>query len=679
MYRKLPRGQNAPDTLQPYCHSAHSAFLTTICLSSPIVSSSMRKEQTLLALWASLICPCSGITIRPNAMGGLAMAQILFNNSKDIYSASSGYSGDPAAIRAFTDGPFGMEKGIILSTGSLTSPIGPGDTCPSSYTTDVYDAYTQTYCGADSYNGANFLLNVVLTKATTFLVDIVIASCDLVSADKVLLLIDGVNYAKDENGVALDSSSKYLSEPWGIPSPNGDTAFLMSSPPLRFSIPIRTPSVALRIAVCDRLDGYGDTAVMVKIRPCNDCDQPFKVDYDTTSVTSTTTYEATSVNTQPASGTARGTISYITYVAASATSTTSSSPDSTLEDITSSTASASSAFSTSYPTASATQSSAPLSCNEMSNPYQGISGLKFQVDCNSYATGGNQIGSTHKTFDLSACIELCATTKDCQAALLDRSQSLCYFLDGTDGPAFNDLYDMATLLSYTSSTTAPSEKLSTTTTSSSSAETSLSCTQMAGSIYAEKFTISCDTISTGESIYRRAEEDSMENCLAMCDKDNRCLAINFYPYPRIECHLVESFTGTRPSASINFASKAILSFSTTSTSSGFIQSTLSTDASVSSSAPWSDSTPESTPEDSTKSTGVSSSIEATSAISITTTTSIDTASSIGMSTIETLTIKTLTTEAPVVGTSTVTTSATAINQSSMSEGASCRRRRRSQR
>lgn len=140
----------------------------------------MWKEQRLLALWASLICPCSGLTIRETAQGGLALAQILFNNSRDIYSASSGYSGDPAAIRSFTDGPFGMEKGIILSTGSLTSPLAPGDTCPSSYTTDVYDAYTRTYCGADSYNGANYLLNVVLTKATTFLVDMVIASCDLV-------------------------------------------------------------------------------------------------------------------------------------------------------------------------------------------------------------------------------------------------------------------------------------------------------------------------------------------------------------------------------------------------------------------------------------------------------------------------------------------------------------------
>ncbi|KAG7427005.1 hypothetical protein Forpi1262_v011374 [Fusarium oxysporum f. sp. raphani] len=131
----------------------------------------------------------------------------------------------------------------------------------------------------------------------------VIASCDVTSGDKVLVFVDGVNVAKDETGTPLDSSSKYLSEPWGIPSPNGDTAFAWSSPPLRFSIPLPKTYVELKIAVCDLHDGYGDTAVMIKARPCTNCDQSFKVDYDTTSVVSTTTYEATSLVTQAASGT----------------------------------------------------------------------------------------------------------------------------------------------------------------------------------------------------------------------------------------------------------------------------------------------------------------------------------------------------------------------------------------
>ncbi|KAL6918438.1 hypothetical protein FSST1_009933 [Fusarium sambucinum] len=291
----------------------------------------MKLQQSVLALWVSVIHLCSGLTLSP-ATGGLAMARVLFGGSTDVFASSSGYSGDPSAIRPFTDGPFGMEKGIILSTGSLTSPLAPGDICPNSYTTDLYDVYTQTYCGANSYNGASYLLNILPTKATTLLVDIVIASCDTSSGDRVMVTANGVNYAKDENDIPLDSSSKYLSEPWGISAPNGDTAFAMSSPPLRFSIPLPKSYVELKIAICDRLDGYGDTAVMIKARPCNNCDQPFKVDYDTTSIISTTTYETTSTVTQQASGTARGTISYVTYVTASATSTTPSSmSDSTSE------------------------------------------------------------------------------------------------------------------------------------------------------------------------------------------------------------------------------------------------------------------------------------------------------------------------------------------------------------
>ncbi|KAK7590031.1 hypothetical protein V3481_008987 [Fusarium oxysporum f. sp. vasinfectum] len=670
----------------------------------------MRPQATPLALWASLIPLCLGINIAPSGTGGLVLARILFGDSRDVFSSSSGYSGDPSAIRSFTDGPFGMGSGIILSTGSLTSaPLTPGGTCPSSYTTDLYDAYTTSYCGPDSYNGASYLLTFLPTKATTLLIDMVIASCDVTSGDKVLVFVDGVNVAKDETGTPLDSSSKYLSEPWGIPSPNGDTAFAWSSPPLRFSIPLPKTYVELKIAVCDLHDGYGDTAVMIKARPCTNCDQSFKVDYDTTSVVSTTTYEATSLVTQAASGTVRGTISYVTYVTASATSTTllssaasttsessatSTSPaSSTTSDSTSSESlismspdSSTSADSTLSALTTSSASSVPTSCNQLSNPYLGPSNSQFEVVCNSYSTGGNQIGPTHEVTGLAPCIDLCSTTSSCRAALFDRSQSLCYLMDATDGPVANNLYDMATLLSSTSSTAISSTTFLTTTTSAVSAPTPcnqlnnpsyidgvelslfcgkqatggnqidysnqlhsltecmtlcadtlacravtfdnvgnectlydgfngfmsdfnfdmavvasrpvtssttepptafstttslsttsttapsgpLSCSQMADSIYTgpheNKFTLSCDTSSTGEYIYRRDEEDSMQGCLDRCDNDSRCIAVNFHPYPYSECDLIESFTGTKSTPSTNFASKVLSSVSTSTSS-----------------------------------------------------------------------------------------------------------------
>ncbi|KAF5579175.1 uncharacterized protein FSUBG_13666 [Fusarium subglutinans] len=770
----------------------------------------MRPQTTLCAIWASLIPLCSGINISPTAKGGLALAQILFGNSRDIYSSSSGYSGDPAAIRSFTDGPFGMGSGIIISTGSLTAaPLTPGSTCPSSYTTDQYDAYTQSYCGPDSYNGANYLLNVVLTKATTFVVDMVIASCDVVSADKVLILVNGVNVAKDETGTPLDSSSKYLSDPWGIPSPNGDTAFAWTSPPLRFSIKPSTPSIELKIAVCDLHNGYGDTAVMIKMRPCNDCDQPFKVDYDTTSVVSTTTYEATSVVTQAASGTVRGTISYVTYVTASATSTTSlsseasttltdsaTSSDSTpsatstdsaisssseasttitdsasSSDFTSSATSTDSAISSSSEASTTltdsaissestssltTRSSAPVPCNQLSNPYDGPSNTQFEIVCNSYSTGGNQIGPSFDATDLEICIGRCGITTGCKVALFDKSQLLCYLMDESDGPTPNNLFDMALVLApaptttttdaisttteavsattsaasgplscdqldsptsvdgvefntncgwratgsipieynsqvhslsecmafcadnlacralnfnhifyecylyedfsgimqdseqdmayvasrpaVSSTTEAPTELSTTTslaTTSTAAAPGPSTCSQMEGSTYTgphgNGFTVSCDTSSTGESIYRRDEEDSMKGCLDRCDNDNRCIAVNFQPPPYSECDLIESFAGTQASPGTDFASK-ILSSTSTSTSSetsvsvestaGSTISTLYTSSSVSISSESQETSSALTSETTTAGTTESSSFTTTSSVTFEATTSL---------------------------------------------------------
>ncbi|CVL08702.1 uncharacterized protein FMAN_06859 [Fusarium mangiferae] len=338
------------------------------------------------------------------------------------------------------------------------------------------------------------------------------------------------------------------------------------------------------------------------------------------------------------------------------------------------------------------------SCDQLDNPYQGPGDAQFDITCNAYSLGGNQIGPTIGVTDLSSCIDLCATTFGCKVALFDRSQYLCYTLDESDGPASNSLYDMAVLLpsaasstaitsttiptttsavaaptpcnqldnpSYidgvkftifcgkqatggnqvdysdqlrsltecmtfcadtlacravtfdnsfndcylydgfngfmsdsnkdmaiatrpvASSTTEAPTEVSTTTSMAAASTTApsgpLSCEQMAGSVYTgpneNKFTISCDTSSTGESIYRRDEEDSMQGCVDRCDRESRCIAVNFLPSPYYECDLIESFTGTKSSLSTNFASKIISSASTS--ASAETSSTLYTSSSTS--------------------------------------------------------------------------------------------------
>ncbi|KAF5697378.1 hypothetical protein FGLOB1_12805 [Fusarium globosum] len=386
------------------------------------------------------------------------------------------------------------------------------------------------------------------------------------------------------------------------------------------------------------------------------------------------------------------------------------------------------------------------SCDQLSNPYQGPDDTQFEITCDAYSLGGNQIGPTIEVTDLESCIELCATTSGCKAALFDRSQYLCYTLDESDGPASNSLYDMAVLVSSAASTTAitsttiptttsavsvptpcnqldnpsyiddvkftifcglqatggnqvdysklgsltecmtfcadtlacravtfdnwfhdcylydgfngfmgdsnkdmaiasrpvasstteaPTE-VSTTTSMASTSTTApsgpLSCEQMADSVYTgpneNKFTISCDTSSTGESIYRRDEEDSMQGCVDRCDRESRCIAVNFLPSPYYECDLIESFTGTKSSASTNFASKILSSASTS--ASAETSSTLYT----SSSASISSGSPETTSSSSLPSTLTS---ETTSAgtlesLSITTTSTVTSEAATSLST-----------------------------------------------
>ncbi|KAF5668772.1 hypothetical protein FDENT_11701 [Fusarium denticulatum] len=331
------------------------------------------------------------------------------------------------------------------------------------------------------------------------------------------------------------------------------------------------------------------------------------------------------------------------------------------------------------------------SCDQLSNPYDGPSGTQFGIICNSYSTGGNQIGPSFEANDLETCIQLCGSSTGCKVALFDKNQGLCYLMDESDGPAPNNLYEMALLLSIApattttdavstttdavsgttsaasgplsceqldspasvdgvefntncgwratgsipieyhsqvhsltecmafcadnlacralnfyhssnecylyesfsglmqdldqdmayvvsrpavSSTTEAPTEISTTTSLSTASTTApsgpLTCSQIEGSIYTgpngNKFSLACDTSSTGESIYRRDEEDSLEGCLNRCDDEERCIAVNFYPSPESECDLIESFEGGQYSPGTAFAFK-LLSLTTTSASS----------------------------------------------------------------------------------------------------------------
>ncbi|SCO78353.1 uncharacterized protein FRV6_02566 [Fusarium oxysporum] len=185
--------------------------------------------------------------------------------------------------------------------------------------------------------------------------------------------------------------------------------------------------------------------------------------------------------------------------------------------------------STTFLTTTTSAVSAPTPCNQLNNPSY-IDGVELSLFCGKQATGGNQIDYSNQLHSLIECMILCADTLACRAVTFDNVGNECTLYDGFNGFMSDFNLDMAVVAfrPVTSSTTEPPSAFSTTTSLSTTSTTApsgpLSCSQMADSIYTgpheNKFTLSCDTSSTGESIYRRDEEDSMQGCLDRCDSDS---------------------------------------------------------------------------------------------------------------------------------------------------------------
>ncbi|KAG9503442.1 hypothetical protein J7337_006287 [Fusarium musae] len=181
-----------------------------------------------------------------------------------------------------------------------------------------------------------------------------------------------------------------------------------------------------------------------------------------------------------------------------------------------------------------------ISCNQLTNPYDGPSGTQFGIICNSYSTGGNQIGSSFEANDLETCIRLCPDVSGCKVALFDKNQALCYLMDESDGPQPNNLYDMALLLSPAPTTTA-SDATSTTTEAVSGPT---SCEQLDSPIDIDgvEFNTNCDWRATGNQIEYSNQLHSFTECMAFCADTLACRAANFNHISN-ECYLYDAFSG----------------------------------------------------------------------------------------------------------------------------------------
>ncbi|KAK6710995.1 hypothetical protein SNK05_005429 [Fusarium graminearum] len=226
-----------------------------------------------------------------------------------------------------------------------------------------------------------------------------------------------------------------------------------------------------------------------------------------------------------------------------------------------------------------------VGCNQLSNPYS-VPGYdsQFEIVCNSYSTGGDQIGSSFEVIDLETCISLCADTRGCKIALFDKSQYLCYLLDATDGPAPNNLYDMAALLTIPTTTAMPSTtSLATATQSAGPAQTP--CSQLDNPTYIDgvKFSIICGSQSTGgNQIDFSNRLRSLTECMAFCAENLACRAVTFDNTWQ-ECALYDGFNGFINDVDRDMAVVASRPVMTTTEDPASLSTTTSSDASISTS------------------------------------------------------------------------------------------------
>ncbi|CAF3544617.1 unnamed protein product [Fusarium graminearum] len=218
----------------------------------------------------------------------------------------------------FTNGPFGIGSGGILSTGWISDAKDPSGTIDHDTGTDG-----SIYCGSGSTtNGAVLQVEIVVGQGYNGLaVEFVIGTSENLqeNADTIGIYLDGVQYAVDTSNNRITVNSEYLQQPLGVT----DTEFVRStmydhsSPPLLMGLPASPGRHSMVFAICDANNGQKDSALMVKAGACVDCAGDIKLNYKTT----TTTVGSTSfVSTIKPFITNSGTVVYGVPVEATTTS-----------------------------------------------------------------------------------------------------------------------------------------------------------------------------------------------------------------------------------------------------------------------------------------------------------------------------------------------------------------------
>ncbi|QPC58101.1 hypothetical protein HYE67_000332 [Fusarium culmorum] len=230
-----------------------------------------------------------------------SLANAILGQGITLLQAS--FSGAAISSGSFSEGPFGIGSGAILTSGSAIGALPNGDHyvnngAPSS----------DTYCGPNTFNAALLTVDFFLDPTYSGIrVEFIFASEEEGgSADPMGIFIGGTQYAKDTDGQRITATNRYVLRPLAITPPNSVTSYPGSSPPLWVDI-LTSGAQTMVIAICDQGDSEWDSALLIKAEGCVDCDTDMRLAYVTTTIT-LDAGEVPYTSTITASGTVSGTI-----------------------------------------------------------------------------------------------------------------------------------------------------------------------------------------------------------------------------------------------------------------------------------------------------------------------------------------------------------------------------------
>ncbi|KAF4456468.1 hypothetical protein F53441_1418 [Fusarium austroafricanum] len=280
----------------------------------------MRFQISSLQLIASaVLLPASWAFSITTTNDANALADAIFGQGITILQAS--FSGAAVSSGTFTEGPFGIGSGAILTSGAAVGALPNGD----HYVNNGAPG-SSTYCGPNTFNAALLTVDILLDPAYSGVrVEIILASEEEGgSADPIGVFLGNTQYAV-ANGQRITAVSPYLAQPLVITPPNSVTSYPGSTPPLWIDI-LTSGTQTMVFAVCDQSDSEWDSGLLLKAQGCTDCDTDVRFAYVTTTTT-VAAGEATFTSTTTASGTVSGTIRI--GVTADETTTTSAEPTTT--------------------------------------------------------------------------------------------------------------------------------------------------------------------------------------------------------------------------------------------------------------------------------------------------------------------------------------------------------------